>query len=252
MTEVEIENKPEQIKPKAIALDQNKTLSPLDAIELDRMLRALYDGGGLPKRFDTREKRIAAYSLARSIMGDQWQLALNNIAELKGSMMIYGELPRAIVERTKEVGEFKVYVIDREYREINILNKNLDQEPFAGVCEVMRKGREKKVYSYSIDEAKKAGQYPAMKYSKEKGTQVINEDSPWMKFTKIMLMRKAQALGVKFEFPDALLGAAIAEYEEDSAPDLTGFKDVTPSKDLATDLNKKFGESNEQSTTANQ
>ena len=67
------------------------------------------------------------------------------------------------------------------------------------------------------------------KYSNGKVVEKIQDDnSPWLKFKKIMLMRKAQAIGVKFEFPESFVGISIAEYDFDSAPDVLPIKDVTP------------------------
>lgn len=247
MTETEVLREPEKPVQKAelAAVDHNRLLAPTSAGELSRFLSLLADGGAFPDSFDTQPKRVAVYQMARSLMGDRWQLALNHIATVKGRLTIYGELPRAIAEQTGEVEEFRCFVIDDQYREIGLANKNLESFPYAAVCEVKRKGRSLKQYTYTLQEAKNAGQYPAMKFDKESRQKVLSPDSPWNKFTKIMLMRKAQAMAVKFEFPDALLGCPISEYEDDIAPDLE--KDVTPPS-LADTLNKRFGGLREQQT----
>lgn len=240
------ENEPEiKAEVKAISLNEQGQLLPADHNQLKSVVKTIAEGGGFPKRFDTLPKQIAAYSLGRALMKERWQLAINNIAEIQGQMMIYGELPRALAESTKEVKEFKVFVIDKDYKEICPANKNLDKEPYAGVCRVQRMGRELKEYSYTITEAEKAGQYPPMKAewkdNKRTGKMILNTDSPWIKFTKIMLMRKSQAMAIKFEFPDALAGACVAEYDTDELPDYVPVKDVTnTSIDKAAILNKKF------------
>jgi hypothetical protein len=214
-------------KPEIMAVDDNKVLSPTTASELSSYLSLMAQGGAFPEAFDNQAKKLAAYNLARSLMGKNWQLAINNIAAIKGKLTIYGDLPRAIAEQTGQVEEFRLYTIDSDYQEMVKENKNLDAEVFAAVCEVKRKGRAAKQYAYTIQDATKAGQLPASR-----------ADSPWNKHKKIMLMRKAMNLGVKFEFPDALLGCPIAEYDYDIAPDLE--KDVTPPS-LADTLNKRFG-----------
>jgi len=237
--EVKVEKKVQQA-PQPLAVIEG-AMAPTNNMELARVVQQIAKGGGFPERFDTFEKQLAAYNLAHSLMGARWQIALNNIAVIKGAMCIYGELPGALAEQTKEVAEKKLFCIDREYNEICTRNKNLNAEVFAGVCIIQRKGREKKEFVYTIDEATAAGQYPA---KKRDGT--INHDSPWMKFTKVMLMRKAMNLGVKFEFPNALCGTPVAEYDYDEAPD---FKDVTPSvshEDRVKSLNSRFsGDGNE-------
>lgn len=207
-------------------------IMPQNQQQLSWLIGILGDGSAFPAGFDTKPKRLAAYSLGFALMGQQWHLAVNNMAFIKGKLSIWGELPGTLAERTGEVAEKNVYAINKDYKKICTENKNIDDEPYAGVCEIQRKGRVKKEFTYTIKEAEKAGQYPA---TRRDGSP--NADSPWMKFTKVMLMRKSMALGVKFEFPEALVGVPIAEYDYDEAPDLV--KDVTPRK-TASELNSKF------------
>lgn len=220
----------EQPKVEPVKVERG-LLMPTNSAELSRTLQNIASGGGFPARFDTPQKRLAAYTLGRSLMGDRWQLAMNNIAEIKGQLSIYGELPGALAEQTKEVEEKHVYVIDPDYRKICVENKNLDAPLYAGVCDIKRKGRERKQFTYTLDEARHAGQYPA---KKRDGS--VNEDSPWMKFTKIMLMRKAMAMAINFEFPDAKAGVPIAEYDFDVLPE----RDVSPKNNIAEEINNAY------------
>lgn len=225
MMEHEATDQPPTDQPKDTAAPQilvsNGSMAPQSMSELRLKLAMIAKGGGFPECFDNEAKRLAAYNLAHSLEGNKFQLALNHMAFIKGKLSIYGEYPGALAERTKEVQEKHVYLIDKGYKKICVENANLDAEPYAGVCIIQRKGRERKEFTYTIEQAKTAGQYPA---KRRDGS--INLDSPWMKFTGTMLMRKAMALGLKFEFADALLGIPIAEYDYDQAPDLV--KDVTP------------------------
>lgn len=233
------EPKKSAASPSAIAVEEG-ALVPHNSTELVRTLDQIAEGGGFPAIFDTRQKRIAAYSLANALMGSRWQLALNNIAIIKGKMAIWGELPGALAEQTKEVAEKEVFCVDENLNRICIVNKNLNAAPYAGVCLIQRKGRSMKEFQYTIDEAKAAGQYPPMKWDKNTRQEVLNEDSPWHKWPKIMLMRKAMAMAIKFEFADAMIGTPIAEYDFDEIPDM---KDVGPSvstPDRAKDLNSRF------------
>jgi hypothetical protein len=238
MGETEQQEVKQEQKPQVIEVVEGSLVAK-DHRELGAILTQVASGGGFPQRFDTKEKRLAAYGLGHSLMGDQWQLALNNIAIIKGQMCIYGELPGTLAERTGEVQEKEVYCIDANYNKICTANKNLDAEIYGAVCVIQRKGRVKKEFTYTLDEAIKAGQYPPTKYDKETRKQVHNPDSPWEKFLKVMLMRKAMSMAVKFEFPEALVGVPVAEYDFDQAPDL--IKDVTPNQvDKAQLLNDKF------------
>lgn len=210
------------------------TLTPANANQLVSILEKIAKGGGFPKRFDTVEKRIAAYNLAHSISGHRWQLALANIAEIHGTMSIWGELPCALAEMTKDVQERDTYVIDSQMRRICIENANLDMPAYAGVCDIQRNGRKMKQYTFTLEEARAAGLYPA---KKRDGSP--NPDSPWEKYTKIMLMRKARTLALKMEFPDALQAIPVAEYDFDELPDKLPIRDVTPGRsEKAENLNK--------------
>jgi hypothetical protein len=235
--------------PKPIELGTDLAIVPTNANELKSLIAVIAEGRGFPERFKTPSERIAATNLATSLMGKRWQLALNNIANVKGQMMIFGELPGALAEMTGEVAEKHVYCIDESYKEICTSNQNLNAPPFAGVCQIQRKGRKLKEFTYTIEQAKQAGQYPAMKNewvdNKKTGRMIPSDDSPWNKYTNIMLMRKAMNMGVKIEFPDSIGSAQIAEYDADVAPDLEA-RDVTSNKkSLAEELNEEFGESTE-------
>ncbi len=226
-------------------------LAPINHIEFKSVITAISEGGGFPARFKTFPAKIAAANLATSLMGRKWQLAINNIADVKGTLTIYGELPGAIAEQTGQVEAKRVFVIDEEYNEICLKNKNLHMKPVAGVCQIKRKGRPANEFTYTIKEAEAGGFYPAYKAewvnNQKTGKQIENPDSPWMKHTKIMLMRKAMNLGIKFEFPDAIVGCPIAEYDYGAAPDLDGSRDITPANTVADEMNKEFlsGESSE-------
>lgn len=213
-------------------LVRDGALTPTNASELVRTIAQIAKGGGFPVRFENLEQQLAAYNLAHSLMGTRWQMAIAHIAIIKGTMSIYGELPGALAEQTKEVAEKDVFCIDSDYKKICLENRNITAKPWAGVCLIQRKGRSLKEFTYTIDEAIHAGQYPA---KRRDGS--INNDSPWMKFIKVMLMRKAMALAIKMEFADALLGTPIAEYEYDQAPDL---RDVSSKSETAVDPAKEL------------
>jgi len=244
----------EEPKSNAIALSDNQIMAPKDHKELSAVIGFLGKGGAFPERFKTNEQKLAAYNLSKSLMGDTWQLALNHIAIIKGQMTIYGEFPRTLAERTGKVEKFKVYVVDKDYKEICVKNKNLDKEPFAGICDVKREGRDEESFSYTLEEAKVAGQYPPTKANWVNGQnlgQIPNMDSPWMKALKVMLMRKAQALGVNFVFPEAKVGVLIAEYDFDIAPDITPYREEK-TQSAADVFNQTYGNENATKEEENQ
>lgn len=224
---------PKEAKPVTavpVALDRG-VIAPRDASELNRTLEMLAKGNAFPECFDSPPKRLAAYNVARALMGDQWPIALNHLAYIKGKLMMYGELPGAIAQRTGDLQSKEMYLITKDYQRICIENKNLDAEVWGAQCTIKR-GDVSNHFFYTLEEAIKAGQYPP---KRRDGSP--NHDSPWEKHFKVMLMRKAQAQAIKFIFPEALVGVPIAE-DYDEAPDCV---DVTPSKnDIAKDLNSRF------------
>lgn len=231
----------QKIGPQPVEL-QKGMLMPRNAVELGVTLERIATGGGFPARFKTKESRLAAYNLANALMGVQWQLAVNNVANIQGQLVVFGELPGTLAERTGKVAEKHVFLIDVEYKEICTKNKNLNSEPFAGVCIIQRVGREKKEFSWTLDQARKAGQYPPMKTKWENNKpagQIPNDDSPWNKHLGTMLMRKAMALAVKFEFPEAVVGVPIAEHDFDKAPDLEDEREVNSEVSGASILNNE-------------
>lgn len=246
--EIEVEAVKEEVKPPspppAVVVVEG-AIVPRDTTELNRTLANIAAGGGFPDRFDTPQKRIAAYNLAQSLMGGKWQLALNHMAPIKGQLTIYGELPGALAEHTGQVEEKHVFALDKDGKKICMEHKNLSANASAGICQIKRKGRALKEFSYTLDEAIAAGQYPA---KRRDGS--TNNDSPWMKFTKVMLMRKAMAMAVKFEFPDALLGVPVAEYDYNEAPDLHPTKDVTPREDQINNARARIAMARETSNSA--
>lgn len=219
----------------------NGLAAPKTMVELNAFLTRLAAGGAFPKVFDTQEKRLASYSLATQLMGTQFQLALNNMTYINDKLVIYGELPGTLARRTGEVQNFRVYLVDEDGLEICPANKNLKKklEPYAGVCEITRKGHEKNVITYTIEEAKKAGQWPPMKdewvNNKRTGKQIVNENSPWHKHLPVMLMRKAQIPAYRLVMPESFVSVPIAE-EFDRAPDLEE-REVNPEASAASILN---------------
>lgn len=244
----------EAIPTKAISLNENNILAPKDHKELATVINFLAKGGAFPEVFKTNEQRLAGYNLAKSLMGNSWALAINHIAPIKGKLCIWGEFPRTLAERTGQVEQCHIYLIDEQYKRICLENKNLDAKPYAGICDIKRKDRKENQFTYTIKQAELADQYPPMKNNWVDGKnlgKIPNTDSPWFKFMGIMLMRKAQAAALKFEFPECFVGVEIAEYEYDVAPDLVPIKDVTELSETEK-FNQRYGDDVSKEETSSQ
>lgn len=196
----------------AIEIDKNtKTLIARDNKELMRMIQIFMQGNSFPSSIDTPAKCITAWNLACSLNPDAPQRLISRMMYVNGQLGIWGEAPRALAERTGEVEDFELFVVDEKYERICLENKNLSHDPYAAVCRIKRKGRTKNEYYFTVDEAEKAG--------------LLSKRGPWQQYAKAMLCWRAQGQGLKFEFADALMGTDIIEYKYNFAPDV---KDVTP------------------------
>lgn len=203
-----------------------------DNSELIRMIRTFMKGASFPKTLDTEEKIISCWQVAASLKVPPI-IAIQNMAVIHGSVAIWGQLPKALAEATGELEDYVLYYIDKEYNKLCVANKNLHVEAYAAVVEIKRKGRTRNEYTFSLDDAKLAG--------------LTNKQGPWKEHRKVMMARRASGWGIKVEFPDALMGTAIAEYDLHEAPDL---KDVTPLRAERTNTANEFLEAMNGPTTA--
>jgi hypothetical protein len=225
---IETTSKPQKaaVIPTPIAVNKKtQMLVVKDNSELVRVIKTFMKGGALPKTLDTEEKVIAAWQMAASF-GLPPAIAIQNMAFVNGTLTIWGQLPKALAERTGQIEDFRLLLVDEAFKEICMANSNLKNQVWAAVCQIQRKGRSKNEYFFSIDDAKAAG--------------LLNKRGPWQEYQKIMLQRRAVSHALKFEFGDALMGVPIAEYDFNQAPDL---HDVTPSVvDSAAEINKSLSQ----------
>lgn len=197
--------------PTTIVVDPTtQALVAKDNLDLVRMIRIMMKGMAFPKSLDTEEKVIAAWQIAASLKIPP-AIAIQNIAIINGSACIWGQLPKALAEATGELEDFQIMLLNSEQKIINMQNSNLGDEAWAAVCHIKRKGRSMNEYVFTMEDAKKAG--------------LDKKSGPWREYKKIMLSRRVVGQAIKFEFPDALMGVSIAEYDFNEAPDI---KDVTP------------------------
>jgi hypothetical protein len=195
--------------------------------ELMRYCGALVNGGGVPQRFNTPQKLFAALMFARDLKLPD--TAIRQIAEIEGTMTIFGDLPLSLAQRTKEMTFFKEVWFDKDYNELTFENKNLTNPVFGAVCVIQRGTLEKQSFSFTLEEAAVAGLYPCK-----------NEKKPWAKYPKMMLRYRARSIALKSVFADAINGASIAEYDFDLLPSVDADeRDVTPPTPADT-INERF------------
>lgn len=192
--------------------------------ELLRYCGALISSEMVPKQFNTPQKLFGALAFVRALgLSD---VSIRQTAVVHGVPQIYGDLPLALAQSSKELTFIKEQYFDKDYNIISFENKNLHLEAYGAVCFLSRNKNEPQSFAYTLDDARKSDLYPAK-----------NSSMPWSKYTKIMLRYKARALGIKSLFADKMNGVSISEWDSE-VTNPEEFKDVTPEKELANELNK--------------
>lgn len=240
-TKVELKEQPkveevvvkEQPKTELIPLTEDGEIVATSLQGLNRACSYLASSGLLPKTFDTAAKVAVGLMMCKE-MGLKGLISLRNIAVINGVPSIWGELPLAIARRSGRLAGFKEYLIDKDYNEICLKNKNLNAEIFAAVCEIKREGYEWAQYVYTAQDAAK---------NPNSGNQV------WKSYRNVMMKRRARSMALKDQFCDMLGGVSIAEYDHDIIPMEGKIYDTTAkgkASEKASELNKNldlFGES---------
>lgn len=205
--ESEVEHK-KATDVKSIGIDDRGLVVAKDNSELLRYCGAVITSGMVPDRFDNPLKLFGALMFVRALgLPD---ISIRQVANIKGTPSLFGDLPLALVQKSKELTKFKEQWFDEHYNVISFENKNLLIAPYGAVCFIQRGQDEMQSFSFTMDDAKQAGLYPA---KRRDGT--LNTDSPWEKYTSQMLRYKARSLALKSKFADCISGASIAESDFD-------------------------------------
>lgn len=150
--------------------------------------------GMLPKGYDTPEKAFIGIQYALELgFKDQPLTALKNIAVINGMPSIWGELPLALVLRSGQLETISEYYENSKGEKLPDTCSN--EEVFAAICEIKRKGFDKRRFAFTQNDRTTLG-----------------VAAIWKQFTKIMMKRKARAIAIKDVFPDIMLGFDIGEY----------------------------------------
>jgi len=213
-----------QKAPQPILLDDKGRMLAKNNSELLRYCGALITSEMVPKQFNKPEKLFGALMFARSL--NLPDTAIRQIAVIHGTPSLFGDLPLAMVQQTGKMTYFKEQWFDEEYKIICFENKNLHIPAHGAVCFAAREGQDVQSFSFTMDDAIKAGVYPPS-----------SNAMPWAKYTRIMLRYKARSIALKSLFADKISGVAIAEYDFDEN-DTQNIKDVSPQAELADELNK--------------
>lgn len=188
-----------------------------------RLADAMMKGGMVPKAYDRPEKVMAGMQFA-SELGLPALSGLRQIALIHGTPSLFGDLPLALCYSKKLVEFHDEFLFDENYERISFENKNLNKAPHGAFCVMKRKNGSEHKATFTVEDAKTASLW--------------KKQGPWTQYPKRMLALRARSLCLKNLFPDALMGAAIAEYDfNDVAPTAldggTEMKDVTNTQNEA-------------------
>lgn len=221
--------KPEQApsngdrRPTDIAVQDGKLVAQTSS-ELFRIANALLKSHALPHQFQTVEQVAMGMQFLRQLNLPDI-VCLRQLAIINGSFSIWGELPKALVERSGELEEFEEFFFLDDYAQLSFENKNLKATPWGAYCMVKRKNRKPVVRTFTVEDAKLAGLWANPKRE------------PWVKYPKRMLQMKARSWAIKDGFADVLMGAAILEYDHDTLP---GDLKIVGGSTVADELNAEF------------
>lgn len=178
--------------PNAIAPAGRFDLSPTSFDEAVKLAEYLANSSMVPKDYQGNPGNV--------LVAIQWGLelglkplqAMQNIAVINGRPSLWGDAVLALVLASPVC----VDVIER-YEGTGLQKR--------AVCIARRRGKEDKVGEFSMEDAERAG--------------LIGKAGPWKQYPDRMLKMRARAFALRDQFTDVLKGIAIAEEQQDIAPD---------------------------------
>lgn len=208
-----------------ISLTEAGILKPKDSGEEWRIADLMLKSNALPKQFGNVAQVIMALQFLKQHNLPP-MVAIRQTTIINGTLSIWGDLPKALVDRSGLLDSFDEFFFDKEYNKICFSNKNLHVEAWGAVCKVERKGKEEIERVFTLDDAKKAGL-------------IDKNNSVWKYYPKRMLQMRARSLALKDAFPDVLSGISINEYDHDVlTTDLPPEQPFQPS--VADEINREY------------
>ena len=221
-----IEKKKEENALQKIKTNETGMVIAKDLEDQKVLAQAYLKGGLLPKWYDTVEKIITGMHLCKEL-DIPVLTGMKNITLINGNPTIFGDLPLALCERSKQIEDLEEFLFDDKYEKICFENKNIDKNVFGALCRVKRHGRTITEKVFTISDAIIAG----LMFITEEG-ELSSKKENWLKYPKVMLMYRARSMSLKQAFADKLNGINIAEYDNDYLGDSAIIKESNPEKDL--------------------
>lgn len=184
-----------------ISANDSGVLIPRTIEDSYRLAKFYVVSGLLPERYKTPESVMTAMQFALEL-GLKPLSALRQIAVVKGTPCMFGDLPLSLVRASNLSEYFFEYYLDQNGKRISVANGNATATVFAAVTVSKRKGEAEESESiFTLDDARTAG--------------LLNSPT-WKSYPKRMLRYRARSALLKDLYPDALNGIAIGEYDHNT------------------------------------
>lgn len=197
-----------------------------------RWASAYLKGGMVPASYKNPTQVMVGLEYARELEVPPL-VGIRNIAVIKGTPSIWGELPLALVKRSGKLESKSEFCFDKDLKKICWENGNITAEVYGAYCRTMRVGDEDELETwFTLDDAKRAG--------------LLGRDNVWKTYPRRMLQMRARSQNLKDNFPDVLLGLSIAEYDWNVIPsrdasEINVGRNGVEKRDIASELNDDCG-----------
>ena len=121
-----------------IALDEKGLFVPKTESQFKRLVSYVLKSGMAPKQLDTPEKIMIAMQYCASYGMDPVR-GLRRVYIVNGTPSFWGETPLTLVMQGGNLLRIHEFLIDKQYKEINVENKNLDADVYGAVCRTWRR-----------------------------------------------------------------------------------------------------------------
>ncbi len=206
-TIVEQPKKPTGLTPKEIGIGDDGQVNPTNVMELFYVADMIFKSGLVPGTYNKVQQVVIAIQTAKERGISPLRLIQNSYI-LDQKLQVYGSFPKTEVMRSGKCAEYREWLVDEQYEEICLANKNLKNKAYAGVCKTKRSdnGHEEETF-FTLDMAKIAG---LSTNPKRKG---------WVSYPHRMLLARARSLNLEYNFGDVIGGLVNHEDDFDNKPE---------------------------------
>lgn len=198
--------------PVAVSANSRGILVGSSLDEQYRLAKYYAASGLMPAHFKSPEQVLVAFQFLNSL--GLTMAAVRQTMVVNGTAAIWGHLPLAIAMNSGLLEEIEEKILDKDFNEICLANKNLDAEPYAAWCRVKRRGLNAVERVYTQKDADRAGLRDREK------------NKFYQKYPQRMYKFKARAMALNDLFPDFLQGVGIGEHDADVIPGTPEYREV--------------------------